>query len=84
MLADGQYSGAIDCAKQIVRREGFLGLYKGTKANLAKVMPFAALQFAAYEQIKTLFMKFNERQSNDRSLEPLRAASNLTASSRRP
>eukprot|EP01094_Clydonella_sp_ATCC50884_P028013 TRINITY_DN8284_c0_g1_i2.p1 TRINITY_DN8284_c0_g1~~TRINITY_DN8284_c0_g1_i2.p1 ORF type:complete len:366 (+),score=84.61 TRINITY_DN8284_c0_g1_i2:256-1353(+) len=47
-----RYAGMVDCARQIFRAEGVLGFYKGTLANLAKVAPFVAIQFACYEQIK--------------------------------
>jgi len=37
-------------ATQIIRQDGFLGLYRGTLANLVKSAPYLAIQFAFYEQ----------------------------------
>jgi len=50
-----EYSGIMDCAKQIVQNEGFLGLYKGTVPNLLKVCPYAAIMWAGYEQARRFF-----------------------------
>jgi len=47
-----KYSGSVDCIRKILAKEGFLGLYKGTIANLLRVGPFAAIQFAIYEYLK--------------------------------
>mmetsp|Transcript_9219 Transcript_9219/g.15804 ORF Transcript_9219/g.15804 Transcript_9219/m.15804 type:complete len:334 (+) Transcript_9219:159-1160(+) len=68
MLGASRYKGSMDCLMQIVRREGWLGLYKGTTANIAKVMPFAALQFVAYEQCKRLCATYNEEAALARTL----------------
>lgn len=54
MLAE-KYSGTGDAFKQIIRDEGFFGLYKGTVPNLLKVCPYAAIMWASYEQMKRLF-----------------------------
>jgi hypothetical protein len=50
-----EYSGIMDCAKQIVQQEGILGLYKGTVPNLLKVCPYAAIMWAGYEQARRFF-----------------------------
>jgi solute carrier family 25 (mitochondrial citrate transporter), member 1 len=34
-----RYAGSWDCAKSIMRKEGFLAFYKGTLARLARVVP---------------------------------------------
>ena len=47
------YSGAIDCFKQILRREGVRGFYRGLPINIVKCIPEAGLQFASYDFFKS-------------------------------
>lgn len=47
------YSSAMDCTRQIMRKEGFRGLYKGMSAPLMGVTPIFALCFWAYDVGKT-------------------------------
>ena len=42
---------AYDAAQQLVSRGGWLGLYRGSVANLVKVAPLFAIQFLVYEKI---------------------------------
>lgn len=42
------YLGTFDCAKKIVKNEGFRGLYKGMTAPLTGVAPIFAMCFAGY------------------------------------
>jgi hypothetical protein len=44
---------AYDTAQQIVARDGLLGLYRGSVANLLKVAPLFAVQFLVYEMLIT-------------------------------
>ena len=48
----GKYSGAVACFYDCVRREGPLGLYKGTLAPMLGIGFCNALQFAGYEGAK--------------------------------
>jgi len=50
-----QYKSIMGCATEIVQKEGFLGLYKGTVPNLLKVCPYAAIMWAAYENCRKAF-----------------------------
>jgi hypothetical protein len=50
-----QYKSTWGCAREIVQKEGFLGLYKGTVPNLLKVCPYAAIMWAAYENCRKGF-----------------------------
>ena len=53
-----KYSGAIDCAKQIVKSEGlFKGLYRGTGLTLLRDVPGSVAYYGAYEIIRNNFAK---------------------------
>jgi hypothetical protein len=54
-----QYKSIMGCATEIVQKEGFLGLYKGTVPNLLKVCPYAAIMWAAYENCRKGFEWMN-------------------------
>lgn len=54
-----QYKSTWGCAREIVQKEGFLGLYKGTVPNLLKVCPYAAIMWAAYENSRKAFEWIN-------------------------
>lgn len=43
-----KYKGLVDCATQTIKREGFLGLYKGMAAPLIGVTPMYAICFLGY------------------------------------
>mmetsp|Transcript_43038 Transcript_43038/g.136002 ORF Transcript_43038/g.136002 Transcript_43038/m.136002 type:complete len:275 (-) Transcript_43038:1479-2303(-) len=47
--------GMVDCAKKIVEKEGFKGLYRGMAAPLAGVAPMYALCFLGYGVGKHIF-----------------------------
>jgi hypothetical protein len=46
------YRGTIDAARTIARTEGFSALFHGYKATLWRDLPFSALQFAFYEELR--------------------------------
>jgi len=48
LQTSNQYKGIIDCATQTIKREGFLGLYKGMSAPLIGVTPMYAICFFGY------------------------------------
>mmetsp|Transcript_17098 Transcript_17098/g.41592 ORF Transcript_17098/g.41592 Transcript_17098/m.41592 type:complete len:492 (+) Transcript_17098:94-1569(+) len=47
-----QYSGTIDCLRQVVAKEGVRGVYAGLVPNLIKLAPTGAISFLAVEAIK--------------------------------
>eukprot|EP00297_Palpitomonas_bilix_P013027 CAMPEP_0113894014 /NCGR_PEP_ID=MMETSP0780_2-20120614/16442_1 /TAXON_ID=652834 /ORGANISM="Palpitomonas bilix" /LENGTH=298 /DNA_ID=CAMNT_0000884427 /DNA_START=36 /DNA_END=932 /DNA_ORIENTATION=- /assembly_acc=CAM_ASM_000599 len=48
------YTGAMDCFQKTVKKEGFLGLYRGMAAPIVGVAPLYALCFLAYDTGKKL------------------------------
>ena len=49
-----RYTGTWDALTHIVRQEGVRGLYKGWTANMFKIMPSMAVQWASYDLIRRL------------------------------
>ncbi|XP_058515735.1 mitochondrial adenyl nucleotide antiporter SLC25A24 isoform X1 [Ochotona princeps] len=49
----GQYSGIYDCAKKILKHEGFGAFYKGYIPNLLGIIPYAGIDLAVYELLKS-------------------------------
>lgn len=45
-----RYNGMTDCFVQTVQKDGIFGLWRGTTANLAKVVPYSGLRFLVLEQ----------------------------------
>ncbi|XP_064634456.1 solute carrier family 25 member 16-like [Lineus longissimus] len=44
--------GVMSTLTQVVKIEGFLGLYKGNGAQMVRIFPYSAVQFVAYEQYR--------------------------------
>jgi len=55
------YSGMFDCFKQLVAKEGIMGLYKGFGLNCVKGVPFAALQFTLLDETKKAFARLHQK-----------------------
>ncbi|XP_075999191.1 calcium-binding mitochondrial carrier protein SCaMC-3b [Genypterus blacodes] len=53
----GQYSGMADCARQILRTEGVLSFYKGYLPNTLGIIPYAGIDLAVYESLKTTWLQ---------------------------
>lgn len=51
--ADSRF-GVAAVMKDIYRREGGLGLYRGHCATLLRIFPYASIQFLTYEQIRAI------------------------------
>ncbi|EKX55013.1 hypothetical protein GUITHDRAFT_83901 [Guillardia theta CCMP2712] len=48
------YKNAIDCAAQMVKREGVRSLYRGLTATCIRGVPNTGIQFAVYEGLKSV------------------------------
>ncbi|XP_076976179.1 mitochondrial adenyl nucleotide antiporter SLC25A24 isoform X2 [Tamandua tetradactyla] len=53
----GQYSGIFDCAKKILKREGLGAFYKGYIPNLLGIIPYAGIDLAVYELLKSHWLE---------------------------
>lgn len=54
-----QFTGMIDCFAKTIKKDGVLGLWRGTAANLAKVAPYAGITFAVYESCRRFILWYN-------------------------
>jgi len=55
--AQGAYSGPIDCARQLLRKEGIKGFYSGLGANVVGVTPEKAIKLAVNDAVREKFEK---------------------------
>ncbi|KAI8061164.1 mitochondrial carrier domain-containing protein [Gongronella butleri] len=53
---EGVYSGTMDCFKQIIKKDGVLGLYRGMSAPLASITPIFAVSFFSYDLGKKMVL----------------------------
>lgn len=51
-----KYNGTWDALRSIVKKEGVKGLYKGWTANMWKIMPSMAVQWASYDLIRRVIL----------------------------
>ena len=53
------YAGPVDCFRQIVRKEGVAGLYRGLRPNLIGVMPEKSLKLTVNDVCREAFTEAN-------------------------
>ncbi|XP_074007793.1 mitochondrial adenyl nucleotide antiporter SLC25A24 [Numenius arquata] len=53
----GQYAGMFDCAKKILKREGVKAFYKGYVPNILGIIPYAGIDLAVYELLKSTWLE---------------------------
>lgn len=59
--SDMQFSArkAVEVLRNVYRRGGVPALYRGNSATMARIIPYAAIQYASHEQYKKLFNPSN-------------------------
>lgn len=60
-----QFNSAPDAVRLIVSKEGFKGLYAGYGSFLLRDLPFDAIQFCIYEQLRLGYKAAARRELND-------------------
>ncbi|XP_037609016.1 calcium-binding mitochondrial carrier protein SCaMC-2-like isoform X1 [Sebastes umbrosus] len=61
----GQYSGILDCAKHICKKEGLAAFYKGYVPNMLGIIPYAGIDLAIYETLKNYWLQRYATDSAD-------------------
>ncbi|XP_014058607.2 calcium-binding mitochondrial carrier protein SCaMC-3 [Salmo salar] len=61
----GQYSGIVDCARQILRKEGVRAFYRGYVPNTLGIIPYAGIDLAVYETLKNAWLQQYSKGSAD-------------------
>lgn len=64
-MQTGQFTSAPDAVRLIVSKEGFKGLYAGYGSFLLRDLPFDAIQFCLYEQLRMGYKAAAQRDLND-------------------
>ncbi|VFV31559.1 calcium-binding mitochondrial [Lynx pardinus] len=64
----GQYKGLLDCARQILEREGTRALYRGYLPNMLGIIPYACTDLAVYETLRCFWLKSGRDMENPSGL----------------
>ncbi|KAF4372780.1 hypothetical protein F8388_000947, partial [Cannabis sativa] len=64
-MQTGQFASAPDAVRLIIAKEGFKGLYAGYGSFLLRDLPFDAIQFCMYEQLRIGYKIAARRELND-------------------
>ena len=54
-MTEPEYKGVADCARKIVKAEGYRVLFRGLTATVIQAFPVGAATFAVYELTLLLF-----------------------------
>jgi solute carrier family 25 S-adenosylmethionine transporter 26 len=65
----GEFAGALQAISRIVQREGVRGLFAGYGSFLLRDLPFDAIEFVAYEQLKKSYQILLSDKRDIHSLE---------------
>ncbi|XP_055440884.1 calcium-binding mitochondrial carrier protein SCaMC-1-like [Bubalus kerabau] len=74
----GQYSGIIDCGKQLLKQEGARAFFKGYIPNLLGIIPYAGIDLCVYEHLKSHWLEHHARGSLDPGIVILLGCSTLS------
>ncbi|GAV68973.1 Mito_carr domain-containing protein [Cephalotus follicularis] len=64
-MQTGQFTSAPDAVRLIISKESFKGLYAGYGSFLLRDLPFDAIQFCIYEQLRIGYKAASRRDLND-------------------
>ncbi|KAI7898887.1 mitochondrial carrier domain-containing protein [Cokeromyces recurvatus] len=62
--SEGIYKNTFDCFKQIIKKDGILGLYRGMATPFASITPIFAVSFWSYDLGKKLAFAFRTDKEN--------------------
>lgn len=74
-MQTGQFPTAVTAVRTILAKEGFKGMYAGYGSFLLRDLPFDAIQFAVYEQLKIQLKKLVKRDLRDSEMAIIGAVS---------
>uniref|UniRef100_A0A4X2ME39 Solute carrier family 25 member 41 n=1 Tax=Vombatus ursinus TaxID=29139 RepID=A0A4X2ME39_VOMUR len=60
----GQYKGLLDCACQILGREGTRAFYRGYLPNMLGIVPYACTDLAVYESLRWVWLYLGFESNN--------------------
>ncbi|EJD52615.1 mitochondrial carrier [Auricularia subglabra TFB-10046 SS5] len=60
--SDKQYKGVWRSLVRIWREEGFKGFMRGNGINCVRIIPYSAVQFTTYEQLKKFFQRHRQSE----------------------
>ncbi|KAG9259395.1 calcium-binding mitochondrial carrier protein SCaMC-1-like [Astyanax mexicanus] len=63
LRSTGQYSGMMDCAKTILKKEGIKAFSKGYVPNLLGIIPYAGIDLAVYEVLANAWLSHYARDT---------------------
>ncbi|KAI9667412.1 MAG: hypothetical protein M1821_000227 [Bathelium mastoideum] len=59
----GSWFGVVKAMRDIQAQEGARGLFRGHSATLLRIFPYAAIKFAAYEQIRAIVIQNKSQET---------------------
>lgn len=69
-IQDGQYAGLVEGVRDVVRRQGVMGLGRGTLATMAREIPGNAIFFTVYEALQMTFPRWVDRSPGSGTSNP--------------
>ncbi|XP_035888169.1 calcium-binding mitochondrial carrier protein SCaMC-3 isoform X3 [Phyllostomus discolor] len=75
----GQYKGLLDCAWQIMEREGPRAFYRGYLPNVLGIIPYAGIDLAVYETLKNRWLQQYSHDSADPGILVLLACGTISS-----
>ncbi|KAF1817182.1 mitochondrial carrier [Eremomyces bilateralis CBS 781.70] len=62
----GSWYGVLEAMRDINRKDGMRGLFRGHSATLLRIFPYAGIKFLAYEQIRAVVIKNKSQETHVR------------------